>query len=145
MKIHFYISQLVYIKQSDFSILREVMNIDKTEFYNEKLRKKMQAELDKFIADWKTKSSADTVELAYELTYKEEIMNSFDFDWVGRTPVSVEQAKALLALKHPLDYLYQEWIEYDDSPLDMLRDSNNLAIEKAVNHIKSRTDIEMER
>ena len=121
------------------------MNIDKTEFYNEKLRKKMQAELDRFIADWKTKPSADTVELAYELTYKEEIMNSFDFDLKDRKPIPIEQAKALLAMKYPLDYLYQEWIEYDDSSLDMLRDSNNLAIEKVVNHIKSRTDIEVER
>lgn len=105
----------------------------------------MQAELDKFIADWKSKPSADTVELAYELTYKEEILNSFDFDLEGRTPVSIKQAKALLAMKYPLDYLYQEWIDYDDSPRDMLRDSNNLAIEKAVNHLKSRIDIEMKR
>jgi hypothetical protein len=113
------------------------MYIDKTEFYNDKLYKKMQAELDRFIADWKTKSSADTVELAYELTYKEEIMNSFDFDWAGRTPVPIEKVKALLVMEYPLDYLYQEWIEYDDSPLDMLRGSNNLAIEKAINHMKS--------
>lgn len=118
--------------------------IDKTEYYNDKLYKKMRAELDRFISDWKSRPSADTVELAYELTFKEDILNSFDFDLVGRT-IPVEQAKALLAMKHPLDYLYQEWIEYDDSTLDILRDSNNLAIEKAVNHMKSRTDIEMER
>lgn len=121
------------------------MYIDRTELYNDKLYKKMQAELDKFIADWKSKPSADTVELAYELTYKEEILNSFDFDWEGRTPIPIEQAKALLAMKYPLDYLYQEWIDYDDSPRDMLRDNNSLAIEKAVNHMKSRTDIDMER
>lgn len=121
------------------------MYIDKTEFYNDKLYKKMQAELDRFIADWKSKPSADTVELAYELTYKEEILNSFNFDWEGRTPIPIGQAKALLALKYPLDYLYQEWINYDDSPLDMLCKSNNIAIEKAVNHIKSRTDIDSER
>lgn len=126
-------------------VLKEVMYIDRTEYYNDKLYKKMQAELDRFISGWKSKPSADTVELAYELTYKEEILNSFDFDWVNRTPVPIEQAKALLAIKHPLDYLYQEWIEYDYSALDMLRDSNNLAIEKAVNHMKSRTDIEVER
>ena len=121
------------------------MDIYKTEFYNDKLYKKTQAELDQFISDWKSNPSADTVELAYELTYKEEILNSFDFDWKDRIPIPIEQAKALLAMKHPLDYLYQEWIDYDDSPLDMLRNSNNLAIEKAVNHMKSRTDIEMER
>lgn len=121
------------------------MNIDKTDFYNNKLYKKMQEELDAFISDWKSKPSADTVELAYKLTFKEEILNSFDFDWDGRTPITIEQAKVLLAMKHPLDYLYQEWIEYDDSPRDMLRDSNNFAIKKAVNYMKSRTDIEMER
>lgn len=121
------------------------MYINRAEYYNDKLYKKMQAELDKFIADWKSKPSTDTVELAYELTYKEEILNSFDFDWESRTPVPVEQAKALLAMKYPLDYLYQEWIDYDDSPRNMLRDSNSCAIEKAVNHLKSRTDIEMER
>ena len=120
------------------------MNIDKTEFYNDKLYKKMQAELDRFISDWKSKPSADTVELAYELTYKEEILNSFDFELTGRT-IPVEQAKALLATKHPLDYLYQEWLKYDDSTLDILRDCNNFAIEKAVNLLKSRTDIETER
>ena len=122
-----------------------MIDIDKTEFYNDKLCKKMQAELDQFISGWKSNPSADTVELAYELTYKEEILNSFDFDWKDRIPIPIEQAKALLAMKHPLDYLYQVWIDYDDSPLDMLRNSNNLAIEKAVNHMKSRTDIEMER
>lgn len=100
----------------------------------------MRAELDRFIADWKSKPSADTVELAYELTYKEEILNSFDFDWAGRTPVPIEQAKALLAMKYPLDYLYQEWIEYDYSPLDMLRDSNNLAIEKQVEYLKTKAE-----
>lgn len=120
------------------------MYINRTEYYNDKLYKKMQAEFDQFIADWKSKPSEDTLELAYELAYKEDIMNSFDFDLIGRT-IPIEQAKALLAIKNPLDYLYQEWIDYDDSTLDILRDSNSLAIEKAVNHLKSRTDIEMER
>lgn len=105
----------------------------------------MQAELDGFIADWKTKPSADTLELAYELTQKEEILNSFNFDWEYRDPIPLEQAKALYAMKYPLDYLYQEWLEYDDLLFDMLRDSNKLAMKKAVNHMKSRTDIDMER
>ena len=116
------------------------MDVDRTEFYNDKLYKKMRAELDRFISDWKMKQSADTVELAYELTYKEEIMNSFEFDWEGRTLVPIEQAKALLAMKYPLDYLYQEWLDYDDSPLDMLRDSNNLAMEKQVEYLKTKTE-----
>lgn len=116
------------------------MDINREQFYNDKLYKKMRAELDRFIADWKTKPSSETVELAYELTFKEDILNSFDFDWVDRTSVPIEQAKALLSMKYPLDYLYQEWLDYDYSPLDMLRDSNNLAIEKRIEYLKTKTE-----
>lgn len=102
----------------------------------------MQAELDRFIAEWKTKSSANTVELAYELTYKEDILTSFNFDLVGSVPLSDEQAQALLSLKKPLDYLYQEWLEYDGNVLDKLRESNDQAIDKAIEHKKSRSQKE---
>lgn len=68
----------------------------------------MQAELGQFIADWKSKPSADTVELAYELTFKEDILNSFYFDSEDSTPLTTEEAKALLVMKYPIDYLYQE-------------------------------------
>lgn len=119
--------------------------MNENEILNIKVFKKMQRELDTFIADIKTKPSTDMIEFAYELVYKEDILQSFDFDIRGNNPLTNEQAKALLAMKCPLDYLYQEWIEYDDSPRSMLRDSNNFAIEKAVNHMKSRSDIDMER
>lgn len=116
------------------------MNIDRTKFYNDKLYKKMQAELGQFIADWKSKPSADTVELAYELTFKEDILNSFYFDSEDSTPLTTEEAKALLVMKYPIDYLYQEQLDYDYSPLDTLRDSNNYAIEKQVEYLKTKTE-----
>lgn len=100
----------------------------------------MQAELDRFIADWKFKPSADTVELAYELAYKEEILNSFDFELTDNYPLTNEQAKALLAMKYPLDYLYQEWLDYDNSALDMLRESNHFAIEKQLEYLKTKAE-----
>lgn len=43
----------------------------------------MQAELDSFIAELKTKQPGDVIEFAYELTYKEDILQSFNFDYGG--------------------------------------------------------------
>ncbi len=110
----------------------------KNEILNQKVWEKMQAELDSFIAELKTKPPSEMIEFAYELTYKEDILQSFDFDFEGNYPLTNEQAKALLSLKHPLDYLYQEWLDYDDSVLDTLRQSNELAIKKQTVHLKKR-------
>lgn len=69
-------------------------------------------------------------------------LRSFDFE--GNHPLSNEQAKALLSLKYPLDYLYQEWLEYDGSVLDTLRQSNELAITKQAEYLKTRTERDKE-
>lgn len=110
----------------------------KNEILNQKVWEKMQAELDRFIAELKTKPPDEIIESAYELIYKEDILQSFDFEFYGNCPLSNEQAKALLSLKHPLDYLYQEWLDYDSSVLDTLRQSNDLAIKKQAEYLKTR-------
>lgn len=114
------------------------------EILNQKVCDKMQAELDSFIEELKTKPPSDIIESAYELTYKEDILESFDFDFEGNYPLTNEQAKALLSLKYPLDYLYQEWLDYDGSVLDTLRQSNELAIKKQTDYLKTRADKEKE-
>ena len=116
----------------------------KNEMLNQKVCDKMQAELDEFIADLKTKSSSEIIECAYELIYKEDILQSFDFDILGNNPLTNEQAKALLSLKNPLDYLYQEWLECDSSVLDTLRLSNDFAIDKQIEYLKLRARKERE-
>ena len=116
----------------------------KNEMLNQKVCDKMQAELDEFIAEFKTKSSSEIIECAYELIYKEDILQSFDFDIQGNNPLTNEQAKALLSLKNPLDYLYQEWLEYDNSVLDTLRLSNDFAIDKQIEYLKLRAEKERE-
>lgn len=114
------------------------------EILNQKVWEKMQAELDSFIEELKTKPPSEIIESAYELTYKEDILQSFGFDFEGNYPLTNEQAKALLSLKFPLDYFYQEWLDYDGSVLDTLRQSNDLAIDKQLEHLKSRADKEKE-
>ena len=116
----------------------------KNEILNQRVWKKMQAELDGFIAELKTKPPDEIIESAYELTYKEDILQSFDFDFEVNHPLTNEQAKALLSLKIPLDYLYQEWLDYDDSVLDTLRQSNELAIKKQTKYLKTRAEKEKE-
>ena len=115
------------------------------EILNQKVCDKMQAELDSFIEELKTKPPSDIIESAYELTYKEDILQSFDFDFEGNYPLTNEQAKALLSLKYPLDYLYQEWLDYDGSVLNTLRQSNDLAIKKETEYLKIRAAKEKER
>lgn len=43
--------------------------------YNTLLYDKMKSELDKFIAELKTKSPEQIIELAYELTIKEDLLS----------------------------------------------------------------------
>lgn len=114
--------------------------MSKNEILNIKVFEKIQRELDTFIADLKAKPSADMIEFAYELVYKEDILQSFDFEVTDNYPLTNEQAKALLSMKHPLDYLYQEWLDYDNSVLDMLRDSNSLAFEKQIEYLKAKAE-----
>lgn len=114
--------------------------MNENEILNIKVFEKMQRELDTFIADIKTKPSADMIEFAYELVYKEDILQSFDFELTDNYPLTNEQAKALLAMKYPLDYLYQEWLDYDNSALDMLRESNHFAIEKQLEYLKTKAE-----
>ncbi len=116
----------------------------KNEILNQKVWEKMQAELDRFIKELKTKPSSEIIEFAYELIYKQDILQSFGFDFDSNCPLTDEQAKALLSLKHPLDYLYQEWLDYDCSVLDTLRQSNEFAIKKQTEYLKIRTDKEKE-
>lgn len=64
----------------------------KNEILNQKVWEKMQAELDSFIAKLKTKPPPKIIESAYALTYKEDILQSFDFELGGNCPLSNEQA-----------------------------------------------------
>lgn len=116
----------------------------KNEILNQKVWQKMQAEIDSFISELKTKPPDELIKAAYELTYKQDILQSFDFDFDGNYPLTDEQAKALLSMKNPLDYLYQEWLDYDDSVLDTLRQSNDFAIDKQIERLKTRAEKERE-
>ena len=96
----------------------------------ESLYWKINEELDQFIKEWKNRSSAENLEFAYELVYKEDIFYSLSLDWPEECSLTNKQVDALLKLDHPLDYLYREWMKCDQTISEILMDSNRIAIEK---------------
>lgn len=101
--------------------------------YNTLLYDKMKCELDKFIAELKTKSPEQIIELAYELTIKEDLLSIFE-----NTDFSKEEAKALYSQKYPLDSLYQEWLSNDLTYMDQLRETVDDKIKSAVKEMKDK-------
>ena len=97
---------------------------------------KVQREFDAFIADIKTKSPNEIVNAAYEIVYKEEILSMFEIDGAFND----KQSLAILKTKNALDYLYNEWLDYDGSVCDTLRDSVDLAIENQIDYFKKQEE-----
>lgn len=97
---------------------------------------KINREFSAFLADIKTQSPDKIVEAAYEIVYKDEILGMFE--WEGA--FTDKQCMALLKTKNALDYLYNEWLDYDGSVVDTLRDSVNLAIDKQMDYFKAQAE-----
>lgn len=107
---------------------------------SDKLYEKMKNELDNFKSELKAKPPDEIIQSAYELVTKEDILSLFEIE----EDFDLQEYKALLKTKKPLEYLYQEWLSYDGSVMDAIRDSVNFAIEKQIEHIKSRAERERE-
>lgn len=102
---------------------------------SDKLYEKMKMELDNFKSELKTKPPNEIIQSAYELVTKEDILSVFEIE----ENFELKEYKALLKTKKPLEYLYQEWLSYDGSVMDAIRDSVNFAIEKQINYLKSQS------
>jgi hypothetical protein len=95
---------------------------------------KVQREFDAFIADIKTKSPNEIVNAAYEIVYKEEILSMFEIDGAFND----KQSLAILKTKNALDYLYNEWLDYDGSVIDTLKDCVENSLNVRFEHIKAK-------
>ncbi len=102
----------------------------------DRVYEKINREMNEYLAEIKTKSPEEIVEAAYEITYKQEIL--FMFEEEDR--FSNSQCRAILKTKNALDYLYQEWMEYDGSALDALRDSVDRAMDNQVIFFKKQEE-----
>ena len=100
-----------------------------------KLYEKMKNELNELKTELKSKPPDEIIQSAYELATKEDILTIFEVE----ENFELKDYKALLKTKKPLEYLYQEWLNYDGSEMDSIRNSVDFAIEKQVNYLQSRS------
>ncbi len=104
---------------------------DRHDDLNELLYNKMQSELDKLVADLRNAlTPEDVISASFELTHKTNILYCFDVEWDGYMPLPKEKALMLYSMEKPLDFLYREWMKYDDYLLGLMRDCCNGAIER---------------
>ena len=97
--------------------------------YNQLLCEKMKKEYDNLVEEFKSKEPAET----YELTIKEDFLSECSLMELEPT-----KAKALYLCKHPLDRLYNDWLKSDVNYMDMVRDSIDSSVNRAVKEMKAR-------
>lgn len=95
--------------------------MNKAETLNQQLYDKMQGEYNDFIEDLKKKTPDEIIGFSYEKVFKEDILMCFEY---AEATLTANEANALLKQKKPLEFLYNAWLDYDCSYMDMLRDSN---------------------
>ena len=93
----------------------------------DKLYKKLEDELKEFKAEMKEKGVDYAIDRAYELTTKQEIIDSIQFDH----DLSKTQIKALLSRDNVLDELYSDWLSFDGN----MREHINYSVDKSLNLI----------
>lgn len=101
--------------------------------YNQLLCEKMQKEFDNLIEKFKSKEPAEILKHTYELTIKEDFLSECRL-----MELEPAKAKALYLCKHPLDRLYNDWLKSDVNYMDMVRDSIDSSVNRAVKEMKAR-------
>lgn len=92
----------------------------------EKLWKRLQSENESLKETLLQKTAGEVYDKAYEISIKNDLLMLFD-----ESNISAREIDTLLSFKHPLDAMYQEWLDTDVSHMDMLRDTvNNLIHEQ---------------
>lgn len=97
-------------------------NID----YNEVLCAKVQAEYNAFYEKLEGMTPKEIISHAYEKVIKEDLVLAIENGCLTQA-----EATVLCLEEHPLDFIYQEWMDSDYSYMDMLRDTIEDAARKA--------------
>ena len=93
----------------------------------EKLYQKLENELKDFKTKMKENGVDYAIDRAYELTTKQEILDSIEFDH----DLSKTQIKALLSRENILDELYDDWLSFDGN----MRENINYSVDESLNLI----------
>lgn len=84
-----------------------------------KLYERMSAENKTFLADLKTKSADEIISHAYEITCRDNFLMLFEYE----TSLNQRQLEVLMEFDHPLEALFDDWINRDSDEMDRFRDS----------------------
>ena len=93
----------------------------------EKLYQKLENELKDFKTKMKENGVDYAIDRAYELTTKQEIIDSIEFDH----DLSKTQIKALLSRENILDKLYDDWLSFEGN----MRENINYSVNESLNLI----------
>ena len=93
----------------------------------DKLYQKLKNELKDFKTKMKENGVDYAIDRAYELTTKQEIIDSIEFDH----DLSKTQIKALLSRENILDELYDDWLSFDGN----MRENINYSVDESLNLI----------
>ncbi len=107
----------------------------------EELFKKLDNELQEYKKFVKEKGVDFAVDKAYELTAKQEMIDSIMFD----RNLSKTEIKALMSKENVLDELYQDWLSFDGNMREHISYSideslNDITKEYKKEHIKQKKD-----
>jgi GH35 family endo-1,4-beta-xylanase len=115
--------------------------MNREEVLDTQLYEKMQSEYDTYLAGFSNMTPSNIVQNAYEIVYKQDILFCFEDADNG---LNFEEKKALLSKKHPLEFLYQEWLASDCTHMEMLRDCIKDSVEKECKIINERKKMDRE-
>ena len=93
----------------------------------DKLYQKLENELKDFKTKMKENGVDYAIDRAYELTTKQDIIDSIEFDH----ELSKTQIKALLSRENILDELYDDWLSFDGN----MRENINYSVDESLNLI----------
>lgn len=93
----------------------------------DKVYQKLENELKDFKTKMKENGVDYAIDRAYELTTKQEIIDSIEFDH----DLSKTQIKALLSRENILDELYNDWLSFDGN----MRENINYSVDESLNLI----------
>jgi len=93
----------------------------------EELYKKLENEMNDYKAEIREKGVEYAIDHAYELTARQEIIDSIEFDAI----LDKTEVKALLSRKNLLNELYDDWIVNDGN----MREHINFSVDKSIRTI----------
>lgn len=84
-----------------------------------KLYERMSAENETFLTDLKAKPVDEIISHAYEITCRDNFLMLFEYE----TSLNQRQLEVLMEFDHPLEALFDDWINRDSDEMDRFRDS----------------------